>query len=101
MSECKCDFRTFMVGDGCEVCNPAKSLEYAKETIEELEAECERLKGEQRVLADAMDEAARVLQTVEGDDDEENAALRRLVERLFDLSKRILLRGLFEEGEQP
>lgn len=43
MSECKCDFRTYMVGDGCEVCNPAKSLEYAKETISEQEAEIERL----------------------------------------------------------
>ena len=43
MSACKCDFRTRMVGDGCDVCNPAKSLEYAKETIAEQEAEIERL----------------------------------------------------------
>lgn len=39
MSACKCDFRTRMVGDGCDVCNPAKELEYAKDTIAELRAE--------------------------------------------------------------
>lgn len=33
---CKCNFREKMVGDGCEVCNPAKALEYAKEEIERL-----------------------------------------------------------------
>lgn len=33
--KCKCDFRTFMVGDGCDVCNPSKALEYARETIDE------------------------------------------------------------------
>jgi hypothetical protein len=36
---CKCDFRTFMVGDGCEACNPKKALEYAKQTIDDLRAE--------------------------------------------------------------
>ena len=43
MSECKCDFRTYMLGDGCEVCNPAKALKYAKGTIADQEAEIARL----------------------------------------------------------
>lgn len=33
---CKCDFRTYMLGDGCDICNPAKALEYAREEIQEL-----------------------------------------------------------------
>lgn len=37
-ADCKCDLRTRLVGDGCEICNPAKALEYAKETISELRA---------------------------------------------------------------
>ncbi len=36
--ECKCNLREKLVGDGCEVCNPTKALEYAKETIAALEA---------------------------------------------------------------
>jgi len=35
--ECKCNLREKLVGDGCEVCNPAKALEYAKATIADLE----------------------------------------------------------------
>lgn len=35
---CKCDFRTYMVGDGCDVCNPVKALEYARETMADLQA---------------------------------------------------------------
>lgn len=48
MSECKCDLRTKMVGDGCEVCNPAKALEYAKMTIDDLEQDNARLVGHLR-----------------------------------------------------
>ena len=43
MSACKCDFRTRMVGDGCDVCNPAKELEYTKDIIAVQDAEIERL----------------------------------------------------------
>ena len=38
MSACECDLREKLVGDGCEICNPVKALEYAKETITDLEA---------------------------------------------------------------
>lgn len=41
--DCKCDFRTHMLGDGCEVCNPAKELEYTKDIIAVQDAEIERL----------------------------------------------------------
>ena len=34
--QCKCNMRERLVGDGCEVCNPAKALEYAKDEIERL-----------------------------------------------------------------
>lgn len=34
--ECKCDLRTRLVGDGCEACNPALALDYARDEIAEL-----------------------------------------------------------------
>lgn len=50
--ECKCDMRTKLVGDGCEACNPEKSLECAKQTIADLEEENEKLrKALQRAAA--------------------------------------------------
>lgn len=55
MSDCKCDSRTYMLGDGCEVCNPAKSLEYATETIDEQEAEIEHLRAEATRLSSMVD----------------------------------------------
>ncbi len=56
--KCKCDFRTFMVGDGCDVCNPAKALEYARETIDE-----------QAALIQEMGEALEELSAEEWRDD--------------------------------
>jgi hypothetical protein len=47
--ECECNLRTRLVGDGCEKCNPALALEYAKQTIADLEGE----------LAEAQKDAAR------------------------------------------
>lgn len=51
--KCKCDFRTFMVGDGCDVCNPSKSLEYARETIDEQAALIEEMGEALKRLADS------------------------------------------------
>ncbi|MBL8469680.1 hypothetical protein [Methyloversatilis discipulorum] len=61
---------------------------------ERLRADVKRLKGERRVMADVMDDAAQVIHTIEGCDADEDAALRRLVEKLTDLSTRDLLQTL-------
>lgn len=50
MTECKCDMRSKLVGDGCAVCNPAKACEYAIGTIEDVR---EELATTQRKLAEA------------------------------------------------
>ena len=39
MSQCKCTMGKKLTGDGCEICNPEKALELAKETIKDLETE--------------------------------------------------------------
>jgi len=45
MGECKCGLRVSLVGDGCEVCNPAVALDYANDRIKELEAELAKANG--------------------------------------------------------
>lgn len=42
---CDCSLATKLVGDGCEICNPAKALEYAKQTIADLEERIAKLEG--------------------------------------------------------
>jgi hypothetical protein len=38
MAECKCTMAISILGDGCEACNPAQALEYAKERLTEVES---------------------------------------------------------------
>jgi hypothetical protein len=52
--ECKCSLRTALVGDGCEVCNPAQSLEYCRENLTETEAERDKYKALAGELAEAL-----------------------------------------------
>lgn len=35
MSECKCDLRTKLVGDGCRYCNPQEYIDHLIECLEE------------------------------------------------------------------
>lgn len=35
---CECSMRTKLIGDGCEICNPEKALEYAKDALLESES---------------------------------------------------------------
>ena len=51
---CKCDLRTRMVGDGCAACNPAKALEYARDTMVDLQAHRDLLAAELSRLRNAL-----------------------------------------------
>jgi hypothetical protein len=43
-----------MVGDGCDVCNPAKALEYSRETMADLQAHRDMLAAQLTRLRDAL-----------------------------------------------
>lgn len=40
--ECKCNLRTRLVGDGCEICNPEMVIEILRDRLEEAEADARR-----------------------------------------------------------
>lgn len=44
MSECKCDLRTRLVGDGCQYCNPDMHVECLEQKCADLEDEIKRLR---------------------------------------------------------
>lgn len=44
MSECKCNLRTRLVGDGCQYCNPEMHAECLEQKCEDLTAEIHRLR---------------------------------------------------------
>ena len=52
--DCKCNMIERLVGDGCEVCNPAKALEYAKGTIDDTEESLKRTLAALRQMHDAF-----------------------------------------------
>ena len=55
--ECKCTFMQYMVGDGCDVCNPAKALEHARETMADLQAHRDMLAAAMRRLINCYSES--------------------------------------------
>lgn len=42
MTSCLCTYAQKMTGDGCEICNPSKAIEYAEETIKDLRIELDK-----------------------------------------------------------
>lgn len=48
MSECQCDLRTRLVGDGCERCNPQMAIDILQERLDELRSAADQADEEYR-----------------------------------------------------
>ena len=55
MSECKCDLRTKLVGDGCSKCNPQFYIEHLQDALKDEEAETSRLREQLKVAVGALE----------------------------------------------
>ena len=95
MSECKCDLRTRLVGDGCDRCNPQMAIDLLTERLDELRVAADQADEEYLAeiarlrLTDAEREAIRtaadayyVRGSADGRESVNAATLRGLLERL-------------------
>jgi hypothetical protein len=90
MSECKCNLRTRLVGDGCERCNPQMAIDILKERLDELRSAADQADEEYRA------EIARLRLT-----DAERSAIRDAADRYASITPEsaataATLRGLLE-----
>lgn len=61
--ECKCDLRTKLVGDGCQVCNPEYSEQFVQQSKDELYDLCKKFIEDQRIYcAETISQTDRVIE---------------------------------------
>lgn len=82
-SACTCSISTRVLGDGCEACNPALALEYAKGQIESQREEIERLRAwiEPEANCPCCDQSVNCNRDCTFSEDRPNAAKKMMMAR--------------------